>query len=299
MDYYSANQYFLDRFGCKVYKLALDGGMTCPNRDGTVGYGGCIFCSEGGSGEFSERIASNHSVLPPETVDSAIEKAKNRVQSKVKSGKFIAYFQSYTNTYASVDYLRSLFFPVINRPEIVALSIGTRPDCLPKPVLSLLRELNAIKPVFVELGLQTVHDQTAKLIRRGYDFPVYEQAVKSLKSIGVNVITHLILGLPGETKEMMIRSAEVVGGLTDGVKLQLLHVLKNTELEKMYERGEVTPLSLEEYASLLRDCLAVIPKSVVIHRLTGDGSKKLLVAPTWSADKKRALNYINGVIRLT
>lgn len=299
MDYYSANQYFLDRFGCKVYKLALDGGMTCPNRDGTVGYGGCIFCSEGGSGEFSERIASNHSVLPPEMVDSAIEKAKNRVQSKVKSGKFIAYFQSYTNTYASEEYLRSLFFPVINRPEIVALSIGTRPDCLPESVLSLLRELNAIKPVFVELGLQSVHDQTAKLIRRGYDFPVYEQAVKSLKSIGVNVITHLILGLPNETKEMMVGSAEVVGRLTDGVKLQLLHVLKNTELEKMYERGEVTPLSLEEYADILRDCLSVIPKSVVIHRLTGDGSKKLLVAPKWSADKKRVLNYINGVIRLT
>ncbi len=284
--YYSFDEYIKDRFGEKLYKLSLDGGMTCPNRDGTSGTGGCIFCSAGGSGEFAQKLC--------EDVDIQIEKAKKRVSKKFKGNKYIAYFQSYTNTYADTAYLEKLFFKAINNDCIAALSIATRPDCLGKDVLELIEILNKIKPVFVELGLQTIHESTAKLINRGYSLPVFDEAVKSLKNIGVNVVVHLILGLPGESEEMILKSVDyVVKSKADGIKLQLLYVLKGTELEKLYLNGEFKTLEKEEYISLLIKCIKKIPTDTVIHRLTGDAPKKLLVAPLWSANKKDVLNSVN------
>ena len=285
--YYSANEYFKEAFGCKVYKIALDGGMTCPNRDGTKGSRGCIFCSEGGSGDFAEKALGS--------VSEQIDRAIARVKAKIKEGKFIAYFQSYTNTYQSVEHLENLFTPVILDPRICALSVATRPDCLPDEVANLLQKLNKIKPVFVELGLQTIHEQTARYIRRGYDLPVFDEAVKNLKKVGVNVIAHVIVGLPYESEQMIIDTARYVGRSgADGIKLQLLHVLKNTDLAKNYEAGAFSALSLADYARVVASCLEVIPKQMVVHRITGDAPKKLLIAPTWSADKKTVLNYLNA-----
>ncbi len=285
--YRTLNSYFKEVFGEKVYKLALDGGMTCPNRDGTIGSGGCIFCSEGGSGDFAEKLCGD--------IHTQLERAKLRVRKKTKTDKFIAYFQSYTNTYADVGYLRRLFFAAISEPSVVGLSIGTRPDCLPSDVLKLLKELNEIKPVFVELGLQTIHKATEILIRRGYPLEVFDEAVKSLKEIGVNTVVHVILGLPHETPQMMLETVKYVGKSgADGIKLQLLHVLKGTELEKMYLRGEFEVLTMEEYIDILCSCIEALPKEIVIHRITGDAPKRLLVAPKWSADKKRVLNCINS-----
>lgn len=288
MQYYSLNRYLQQTFGQKIYKLSLNAGMTCPNRDGKISTGGCIFCSQGGSGEF----ATN----PCLSITEQIEQAKVRVSQKIKNGKYIAYFQAYTNTYAPVNYLREIFTEAINHPDIVAISIGTRPDCLPKEVLNLLAELNQIKPVWVELGLQTIHKESAVFINRGYDLPVYDSAVQKLKSININVITHLILGLPNETVAQMVQSVEYVSRVTDGIKLQLLHILKGTKLEQLYNNGEFRVLSMAEYIDILRQCLAVLPPNVVVHRLTGDGDKKLLVAPLWSADKKRVLNAINQML---
>lgn len=284
MYYYSLNEYLKQTFGEKVYKISLDGGMTCPNRDGTCGDRGCIFCSSGGSGEFSaDRSLS---------VTEQIAQAKRRIQAKTDCRKFIAYFQPFTNTYAPVEYLREIFTEAIAGEEIVALSIATRPDCLDADVLGLLSELNAVKPVWVELGLQTIHEATAAYIRRGYPLSVYDEAVRSLKAIGVQVITHVILGLPGETSEMMLQTVAYVGERCDGVKLQLLHVLKGTDLLADYEAGKVPVMSLEAYADCLSEAVEVLPRNVVIHRLTGDGDKKLLTAPLWSGDKKRVLNTI-------
>lgn len=284
--YYSLNEYLTDRFGEKVYKLSLDGGMTCPNRDGKISTGGCIFCSRGGSGDFAERKC--------ESVDIQIERAKLRVRGKYKGDKFIAYFQNYTNTYGEIDYLESLFSQAIQNDTIVALSIGTRPDCLGEDVIGLLSKLNQIKPVFVELGLQTIHEDTAKLINRGYSLDTFNKAVKDLKSIGINVVVHLILGLPYESEEMILESVDYVCKIgVDGIKLQLLHVLKDTKLEEMYKNGEFEVLGKNEYIDLLLKCIHIIPNNIVIHRLTGDAPKNILVAPLWSADKKDVLNSIN------
>ncbi len=285
MEYYSFNRYLKNTFGEKVYKICLNGGFTCPNRDGTLGNKGCIFCSAGGSGDFAEN--SNF------TVEEQIENGKKQVQNKVKSGKYIAYFQAFTNTYAPVDELRNKFTAAINHKDIVAISIATRPDCLPNDVLDLLDELNKIKPVFVELGLQTIHENTAKYIRRCYDLPVYDKAVFELKKRNINVVTHLILGLPGETKKDMLESVKYVCERTDGIKLQLLHVLKGTDLAKDYENGKFKTLEFDEYLDIIKSCVEIIPNNIVIHRLTGDGPKKDLIAPLWSGDKKRVLNAIN------
>lgn len=288
--YYSLNEYLTDRFGEKVYKLSLDGGMTCPNRDGKISTGGCIFCSRGGSGDFAERKC--------ESVDIQIERAKRRVRGKYKGNKFIAYFQNYTNTYGEIDYLENLFSQAIQNETIVALSIGTRPDCLGEDVISLLSRLNQIKPVFVELGLQTIHEDTAKLINRGYSLDTFNNAVKDLKAIGVNVVVHLILGLPYENEEMILESVDYVCKTgVDGIKLQLLHVLKDTKLEEMYKNGEFEVLGKNEYIDLLLKCINIIPNNIVIHRLTGDAPKNILVAPLWSADKKDVLNSINRELR--
>lgn len=289
MYYYSLNEYLRKTFGEKVYKISLNGGMTCPNRDGTLSTKGCIFCSKGGSGEFSaDKLLS---------VTEQIEQAKQRIKAKTDCKRFIAYFQPFTNTYAEVSYLRKIFYEAIDNPEISVLSIATRPDCLGKDVLQLLDELNRIKPVWVELGLQTIHKETSEYIRRCYELEVYDKAVNNLKEIGVTVVTHIILGLPFETKEMMLESVKYAGERSDGIKLQLLHVLKDTDLLKDYNDGLFKTLSMEEYIDTLCDCIEILPKNVVVHRLTGDGDKKLLVAPLWSADKKRVLNSINKAFR--
>lgn len=287
MRYYSLNEYLKSTFGEKVYKISLNGGMTCPNRDGTIDTRGCIFCSRGGSGEFAASAILD--------IKNQIEQAKQRIKAKTDCRKFIAYFQPFTNTYASVEYLEKIFTQAIEGGEIVALSIATRPDCLGDDVLALLDRLNRIKPVWVELGLQTIHKQTSDYIRRGYELEVYDTAVRNLHSIGINVITHIILGLPNESKEMMLETVKYVGERTDGVKLQLLHILKDTDLLDDYNAGKFKALTIEEYIDILCDCIEILPQNVVIHRITGDGDKKLLVAPLWSTDKKNVLNSINRI----
>lgn len=288
MNYTTLNQYLKDKFGCKVYKIAIDGGFTCPNRDGKIDTRGCIFCSKGGSGDFAESRELS--------ITEQIEKGKERVSKKTKDGKYIAYFQAFTNTYAPVYRLRKLYTEAINHPDIVAISIGTRPDCLGDDVLELLSELNQIKPIFVELGLQTIHEETAKYIRRGYSLDLYDKAVEELHKIGVNVVTHIIIGLPNETTEQILDTVKYVSKVTDGIKLQLLHIIKDTDLANDYEKGLFPVLSLEEYAEIIRKCVEIIPENVVIHRLTGDGAKKDLIAPLWSADKKKVLNTINKTL---
>ena len=283
--YHSLDYEMKQRFGEKVYRLSLNGGMTCPNRDGTAGTGGCIFCSAGGSGDFAAPA-----VLP---ISEQLRMQKELIAKKRPVHKYIAYFQAYTNTYAPVEYLERIFLEAISDPEVVALSIATRPDCLPEDILRMLSRLREKKPIFVELGLQTMHDETARYIRRGYRLPVFDAAVDRLHTLDVEVVAHMILGLPGETPEMIVQTARHLGQVgVDGVKLHLLHVLRGTDLALAYEKGLVPVLQMDEYITLLERCLAVLPPSVVIHRLTGDGAKRDLIAPLWSADKKRVLNEI-------
>lgn len=284
--YYSLDCCLKKTFGRKLYKLSLNGGMTCPNRDGTVATGGCIFCSEGGSGEFAQSRL--------ESTDIQIEKAKALVKNKSDGSGYIAYFQAFTNTYAPVNRLRELFMPVIERDDIDVLSIATRPDCLEDDKLKLLEELVRIKPVWVELGLQTIHEESARFINRGYELPCFDRAVRELKSIGVNVIVHTIIGLPGENAGDMISSAKYVSDIgADGIKLQLLHILRGTRLAELYEAGKVTVLSEDEYTDIIARIIGSIRPDIVIHRLTGDGDKRLLIAPLWSGNKLHVLNSIN------
>lgn len=287
--YKTANDYYKQKFGCKVYKLSIDGGFTCPNRDGTLGTGGCIFCSASGSGDFAVKGNS---------ISEQLESAKKRVEAKIKSGKYIAYFQSFTNTYAPVKKLKSIFYEAIKPDYIVGLSIGTRPDCLPDETVALLKELNQIKPVCVELGLQTTNEKSAEYIRRGYKTPVYFDAVKRLHAAGLEVVTHIIIGLPFETVHDAVNTTkDAVAAGTDGVKFHLLHVLKNTDLEREYLSGKFVCLTLEQYAEILKQCIAVLPPDTVVHRITGDGAKRDLIAPLWSADKKTVLNYLNKYLK--
>ena len=280
------NQYLRERFGCKVYKIALNAGFSCPNRDGRLGTGGCIFCSAGGSGEFAQD--------PHKTITEQIENGKKLVEGKNHGGKYIAYFQAFTNTYAPAEHLRDVFGQAMAHPDIVALSVATRPDCLPDEVLDLLEKMNRTKPVWVELGLQTIHPETARYIRRGYDLKVYDLAVEALRKRNIEIITHVILGLPFETVTQMLETVSYVcDGRTDGIKLQLLHVLKGTDLEKEYLAGKIGVLSEDEYIDILKQCVRIIPDNVIVHRLTGDGDKKLLVAPLWSSDKKHVRNRIS------
>ena len=281
------SEHYREKFGCKVYKLSLDGGFSCPNRDGTVGFGGCIFCT--GSGEFAEG--------GPDPIAIQLERAKDRVRGKNKDGKYMAYFQAFTNTYAPVEHLKKLYSEAIAPEEIVGLSIGTRPDCLADEIIDLLKEINRVKPVSIELGLQTIHPETARYIRRGYEAEVYYDAVRRLKEAGMEVVTHIILGLPGETEEMMLQTtrAAIAAG-TDGVKFHLLHVLRGTDLAKDYESGKFSCMTLEEYGAILKKCVDLLPEHVVVHRITGDGAKKDLIAPLWSADKKRVLNYLYKIL---
>ena len=286
-------------YGHKIYKLALDGGMTCPNRDGTLGTDGCIFCSGGGSGEFAESLSAHVSVTEQieaakARVEKKMEKARPGASPEYPKGRYIAYFQSYTNTYAPTSHLRALFTEAITHPDIAVLSIATRPDCLPPEVIALLSELNRIKPVWVELGLQTIHEETARFIRRGYPLSVFEDAYQRLHDAGLTVIAHVILGLPGETPAMMQDTVSYLSRLgehgIDGIKLQLLHVLEGTDLAVLYRAGGFQTFSLEEYVDLVIDCIALLPPETVIHRISGDGPKKLLVAPVWSGNKRLVLN---------
>ncbi len=279
-----------EQYGEKIYRLALESGCTCPNRDGTLGLGGCTFCSEGGSGEFASKVAP---------IDEQIESAKALVRSKTGGSHFIAYFQSFTNTYGDIDRLRALYTETIKREDIVILSLGTRPDCLGDDMIELLKELNAVKPVWVELGLQTAHDRTAERINRCYPLAVFDNAYMRLKSAGLTVIVHLIFGLPGESEEDMLDSVRYLAALDpppDGIKLQLLQILRGTRMAEEYSEGLVPVMTLPEYTDLIVKALRILPPETVIHRLTGDGPKRLLIAPEWCADKKRVMNTLRKAI---
>ena len=284
------NDYLKKEYGCKVYKLSLQMDVTCPVRDGSIDTRGCIFCSGGGSGEFAS--------CRTDPIADQLAEAKKKVAAKAgKDAKYIAYFQSFTNTYGDIDYLERKYREAMEPDDIVALSIGTRPDCISDDMLEVLAGLNRIKPVWIELGLQTIHPASARYIRRGYELPVYDECVRRLREKGITVIVHVILGLPGETTEDMKETVRYVcASGVQGIKLQLLHILKGTDLYGDYLQGKVPVMSMEEYLDLLKELLPMIPDDVVIHRLTGDGPKRLLVAPLWTADKKKVINAISGLI---
>ena len=284
------SDYLIRRFGGKTYKLSLSSGCTCPNRDGTLGTGGCTFCSAGGSGEFA---------APEAPLDEQIRMAKERIRGKTDAARYIAYFQAFTNTYGDVSRLRKLYMETVSREEIAALSLGTRPDCLPDDVMEMLRDLRKIKPVFVELGLQTIHERTAERIRRGYSLPVFEEAYRKLKEAGLEVVVHVILNLPGETREDMLETVRYLAALDpppDGVKLQMLQILKGTVMAEEYARDPFPLMGLPEYADLIAECVRILPEETVLHRMTGDGPRRLLIAPLWCLDKKRVLNTLNKKI---
>lgn len=288
--YYSLDYYLKKTYGEKLYKLSLNGGMTCPNRDGSIDNRGCIFCSRGGSGDFAAS-----SML---SVTEQIESGKSQVAAKYRGSSYIAYFQAYTNTYAPVSYLRKIFYEAINHPDIRVLSIATRPDCLNDEIIALLTELNEIKPVWIELGLQTIHEETATFIRRGYPLSVFENAVRRLRAAHITVIVHTILGLPGETKDMILDTVKYLNTQDiQGVKFQLLHILKNTDLADYYEKNPFWIPTMDEYFSLLSKCISFLSKDIVIHRLTGDGPKSLLIAPLWSANKRQVLNQMSAYFK--
>ncbi|MBQ3262787.1 MAG: TIGR01212 family radical SAM protein [Oscillospiraceae bacterium] len=280
-----------ETYGEKVYKLSLSSGCTCPNRDGTLGFGGCTFCSEGGSGDFAAACAP---------IDAQLAEAKARIRRKTDAKRFIAYFQSYTNTYGDLDRLEALYTETLRHEEIEILSLGTRPDCLGGDVLAMLQRLNAIKPVWIELGLQTIHERTAKAVHRGYDLASFERGYHALKALGLTVIVHVIFSLPCETKEDMLDTVRYLAALDpapDGVKLQMLHVLRGTQLGAQYETAPFPLLGLEEYAELIAESVRILPEETVIHRLTGDAPGSLLIAPEWTRNKKRVLNAIQREIQ--
>ena len=288
--YHSLDYEMKRRFGEKVYRIALNGGMTCPNRDGTLGRGGCIFCSRGGSGDFA--------ASPSLSITEQIRSQKEMIRQKRPVGKFIAYFQAYTNTYAPVSYLERIFLEALSDEDGAALSMATRPDCLPDDVLDLLERLNRIKPVWIELGLQTIHEPTAKLIRRGYTLSCFERAVKQLRSRGIEVIVHVILGLPHETREQMFETVSYLNTCgIQGIKLQLLHILKGTDLADYYTQSPFSVMTMEEYIDVLIGCIERLSPDIVIHRITGDGPRELLIAPLWSLNKRTVLNSIHAAFR--
>ena len=307
MNINTLSDYLKRTYGCKVYKLSLQSGCTCPNRDGTVGNGGCTFCSEGGSGDFAAffltKDENGNSISIEENIDRQIESAKEKVAAKLKGKdhKYIAYFQSFTNTYGNPAILEKIYRQALSHPEIVALSIGTRPDCLPDEIISMLESLRNEygKDIWIELGLQTINEDTARHFRRGYELPVFEDAYRRLKEKNFTVIVHVILGLPGESEDDMLKTVKYLADLSprlDGIKLQLLHVLKGTDLAKEFEETGFHIFSLEEYCDLVVRCLKLLPKDLVVHRITGDGPKRLLIAPLWSANKKLVLNTLNKAI---
>lgn len=288
--YYSVDAYLKQTFGEKVYRLALNGGMTCPNRDGTIDTRGCIFCSAAGSGDFAQQ--------KDKSIPEQLSTAKQQIRNKRNCRKFIAYFQAYTNTYAPIGHLRKIFMEAVADPDVVILSIATRPDCLSPEILELLTELNQIKPVWIELGLQTIHSRTSQFIRSGFTLECFHKAVDSLTCCGIPVIVHVILGLPGETWEQMTETVCHVGNLNVfGIKLQLLHILSDTDLGKLYRKAPFPLLSKDDYCNLVADCLELLPQTITIHRLTGDGPKDLLIAPLWSSAKRSVLNQIEQTLK--
>ena len=288
--YYSLDHYLKETFGEKLYKLSLNGGMTCPNRDGKIDTRGCIFCSRGGSGDFAASACLS--------ITEQIETGKQQVSGKYKGSSYIAYFQAYTNTYAPISYLKKIFSEAINHPDICILSIATRPDCLDDEIISLLSELNQIKPVWIELGLQTIHEDTAHFIRRGYPLKVFEDSVKKLRASGITVIVHAILGLPHETQSMILDTIKYLNTQDiQGIKLQLLHILENTDLADYYETNPFWIPSMEEYFSLLSKCICNLRQDIVIHRLTGDGPKSILITPLWSGNKRQVLNQMQAYFK--
>ena len=288
--YYSLDYYLKENYGEKLYKISLNGGCTCPNRDGTCGTRGCIFCSEGGSGDFAS--------APSLSIFEQLRAGKELVSRKYHGNGYIAYFQAFTNTYAPITHLRKIFTEAIADPEVKILSIATRPDCLGEEVLALLKELNENKPVWVELGLQTIHPRTAAFIRRGYELDVFERAVQDLNRIGVTVITHVILCLPGETTEDMLATIDYLNKLPiHGMKLQLLHILKHTDLADIYEKNPFPLPDMETYFQILGKCICQVRPDIVIHRLTGDGPKSLLIAPLWTGNKRLVLNAMQKYFR--
>lgn len=297
--YHSLDYDMKKRYGEKVYKIAIDAGMTCPNRDGKCGTGGCIFCSEGGSGDFAISKAAHNNI---DSIKSQLEKGKSLFHTKKTGNLFIAYFQSFTNTYAPVETLDTLYREALDEPDVAGISIATRPDCLEAPVIELLDSLNKEyqdKFIWIELGLQTIHEKTALLIRRGYSLDVFEEAVANLKRIHIPVIVHVILGLPHETPQMMLETCNYLNTMhIDGIKLQLLHVLKNTALAKLYEAKAFEVLDFEEYINIVIDCLEILSEDIVIHRVTGDGPRSLLIAPLWSLDKRRVLNTLHQQMKV-
>lgn len=289
--YYSLDAMLRLRFGEKVYKITLNGGMTCPNRDGTLGNKGCIFCSEGGSGDFAGS--------PSLSIPAQIEQQIQAIRQKRPVRRFIAYFQAYTNTYAPVDYLEKIFWEAVSHPDIACLSIGTRPDCLPQKTLQLLETLNAVKPVWVELGLQTIHAQTARYIRRGYDLECFEQAVRDLHRRNLEITVHTILGLPSESRKETLETIDYLNRQPiQGIKLQLLHVLRDTDLAADYLAGKFQVLSRDAYLDLVIDCLEHLSPDIAVHRITGDGPKSLLIAPLWSCRKREVLNALHHRMKL-
>ena len=288
--YYSLDYYLKEKFGEKVYKIALDGGMTCPNRDGSIDTRGCIFCSEGGSGDFAVHMKSS--------VSEQIEDAINLLRShgKKTGSKFIAYFQSYSNTYAPIDYLRKLYMEALSSPHIAALSIGTRPDCFSDEIYKLINECNQIKPTWIELGLQTIHEKTANFIRRGYPLNTFEETVKRLHDYNIDIIVHIILGLPGESDNDIIETIHYLNNAgIQGIKLQLLHILKGTDLADYMSKIKI--YTEDEYIKLLIKCIGELSPDIVIHRLTGDGPKNLLLAPSWSSNKRHVLNTLAHTLK--
>ena len=288
--YHSLNYHLRKTYGEKLYKISLDGGMTCPNRDGTLGTRGCIFCSKGGSGDFAASKTLS--------ITEQIETGKQQAARKYTGNSYIAYFQAYTNTYAPAAYLRQIFPEAIQNPNIRILSIATRPDCLGPDVISLLKELAAIKPIWVELGLQTIHEDTARFIRRGYDLPVFERAIHDLRNAGITVIVHTILGLPGESRKQMLQTVNYLNTQDiQGIKFQLLHILKDTDLADYYERHPFPLLDMEAYFSILAEQLTHLRPDIVVHRLTGDGPKQLLIAPLWTGNKRQVLNQMQAYFK--
>ena len=288
--YHSMDYDLKQLYGEKVYKITLNGGMTCPNRDGKVGHGGCIFCSAAGSGDFAGPATCS--------ITKQLAMGKENLTKKRPVHSYIAYFQAFTNTYAPVEYLRQIYMEAIQDPDVQILSIATRPDCLPDDVLQLLEEINQIKPVWVELGLQTIHPQTANYIRRGYPLEVFEEAVNNLRKRNISVITHTILGLPGENEDMMLETIDYLNKMDiQGIKLQLLHILKGTELALDYEKQPFWSPSMEEYISLLGTCIERLRPDITIHRLTGDGPKELLIAPSWTSQKRTVLNTLHRYLK--
>ena len=290
MEYISVNKYIQSKYGKKLYKIAINAGFTCPNRDGTLDTRGCIFCSGQGSGDF----AGSPSLSITEQIENGKKLISSKFKKNVDSPAYITYFQAFTNTYAPVDRLKELYMEAVNHPDIAIISIATRPDALPQEVLELLDEINHIKPVWIELGLQTIHERTAKYIRRCYSLDVYDRAVAELKARNIEVITHVILGLPGETREDMLETVDYVGRSgVQGIKLQLLHVIEGTDLAEDYRKRFFECMSMQEYVELIYDAIKILPDDMVIHRMTGDGAKKTLIAPLWSMDKKKVLNTLN------